>query len=103
MGKLLGGAGWSFEPAEKGDSKKAKQADNKSTRPKPRMRVENRSGGKTVTVIDGLHYLGAQKIEAIAKILKTACGTGGTVKNGVIELQGDRREEAAAYLKAQGV
>ena len=37
-----------------------------------------------------------------AKALKAACGVGGTVKDGAIELQGDQRERAAALLSARG-
>ena len=43
-----------------------------------------------MTVIAGLHTYGSEKLERIARELKTAGGTGGTVKNGTIEIQGDR-------------
>lgn len=46
--------------------------------------------GKAVTVIAGLHTYGAKRLEAIAKELKTTFATGGTVKGGVIEIQGDK-------------
>lgn len=57
--------------------------------PVPKIRLERRRG-KDVTVISGLHTYGSARLEAIAKELKTALGTGGTVKNGVIEIQGDK-------------
>jgi len=41
-------------------------------------------------------------LKALAKTLKTACGTGGTIKDGVIEMQGDLRQKIAAVLQAQG-
>lgn len=58
-------------------------------------------GGKTVTVITGLDPV-ATDLAALLKDLRSALGTGGTVKNGVIELQGDHRERTLAHLKALG-
>ena len=58
-------------------------------------------GGKGVTVIRGLG-LDEAALAALGKQLKTACGVGGTAKDGVIELQGDHRERVMALLKAQG-
>ncbi len=60
--------------------------------PKPKITIEKRNG-KSVTVISGLHTYGGERLENIAKILKIKFGSGGTVKNGVIELQGDLREK----------
>lgn len=58
-------------------------------------------GGKSVTVVKGL-ALDAIALAALGKQLRTACGTGGTVKEGVIEIQGDHCERVVAALKAQG-
>ena len=58
-------------------------------------------GGKVVTVIRGLG-LDAAALSALGKSLKTACGAGGTVKDGTIELQGDHCERAIAALKDLG-
>lgn len=58
-------------------------------------------GGKSVTVIKGL-TLDAIALAALGKQLRTACGSGGTVKEGVIEIQGDHCEKMVEYLKAQG-
>ena len=55
-------------------------------------------GGKAVTVISGL-ALDAAGLKSVAKALKKACGAGGTVKDGTIEVQGDRREQAATYTR----
>ena len=55
-------------------------------------------GGKTVTVIKGFVGIGLPEKEQLAKAIQKACGTGGTVKNGQIEIQGDKREEAARIL-----
>lgn len=57
--------------------------------------------GKTVTVISGLQ-LSSADLEALAKQLKTACGAGGTVKEGEIEIQGDHRERIAIKLEELG-
>jgi translation initiation factor 1 len=57
--------------------------------------------GKTVTVIRDLQ-LTTQDMQSLARTLKQACGSGGTVKDGVIEIQGDHRERIAARLRALG-
>ncbi len=58
-------------------------------------------GGKAVTLVKGL-ALPADALAALGKQLKAACGSGGTVKEGVIEIQGDHIEKVMATLKAQG-
>ena len=57
--------------------------------------------GKTVTVISGLQ-LSPPDLEALAKTLKQACGAGGTLKDGEIEIQGDHREHIADLLSQMG-
>jgi translation initiation factor 1 len=54
-------------------------------------------GGKTVTLVRGL-ALDAAALAALGKRLRAACGAGGTVKDGVLELQGDHAERVAAWL-----
>lgn len=58
-------------------------------------------GGKAVTLVRGLN-LDAVALADLGKQLRTLCGTGGTVKEGVIELQGDHVERAMERLKASG-
>jgi translation initiation factor 1 len=58
-------------------------------------------GGKTVTVVRGLP-LAAEPLAALGKRLRSACGTGGTAKDGVLELQGDQVERVLALLAAEG-
>ncbi|MEO8133295.1 MAG: translation initiation factor Sui1 [Betaproteobacteria bacterium] len=58
-------------------------------------------GGKTVTVIKGLD-LDVAALTDLGKRLKAACGTGGTVKDGAIELQGDHCDRVIEDLKARG-
>jgi translation initiation factor 1 len=57
--------------------------------------------GKGVTLVKGLP-LDAAALVALAKQLKAACGSGGTVKDGVIEIQGDHIERVIELLKRDG-
>ncbi len=58
-------------------------------------------GGKAVTVVRGLP-LDATALAALGKRLRTACGTGGAVKEGQLELQGDQRDKVVAWLQQEG-
>jgi translation initiation factor 1 len=55
-------------------------------------------GGKTVTVVKNFTGIGLPEKEQLAKAMQRACGTGGTVKDGQIEIQGDKRAEVARIL-----
>lgn len=57
-------------------------------------------GGKTVTVVKGFVGIGLPEKEQLTKAMQKACGTGGTVKDGQIEIQGDQRDEVARILTA---
>ena len=57
--------------------------------------------GKGVTLITGLP-LSASELSDLARRLKQLCGSGGTVKNGAVEIQGDHRERLAAELERRG-
>ncbi len=59
-------------------------------------------GGKTVTVVKNFVGIGLPEKERLAKEMQKACGTGGTVKEGRIEIQGDKREEVARILTRSG-
>lgn len=59
-------------------------------------------GGKTVTVVTGFLGISLAEKEALAKQMQKACGTGGTVKEGRIEIQGDKRTEVARILTSAG-
>ena len=56
--------------------------------------------GKSVTVVRGLG-LDSGAMTLLGKEIKSACGSGGTVKDGVIEVQGDHVERVIAFLKAR--
>jgi translation initiation factor 1 len=68
-----------------------------------RVQLEKKGrGGKTVSVITGL--AGSEEtLRALAAELKRRCGTGGTLKEGVIEIQGDHRDTLVEVLKARGI
>ena len=59
-------------------------------------------GGKTVTIVTGFMGIGLPEKESLCKKMRSACGCGGTVKDGDIEIQGDQRETIARILTAAG-
>lgn len=67
-----------------------------------RLRLERRASGRVVTVVSGLPGTPAE-VAALAKTLKSACGAGGTVKDGQLELQGDHRDRIESALAARGL
>jgi translation initiation factor 1 len=67
-----------------------------------RVRREKQGrGGKIVTAIHGID-LAADKLKDLAGELKRLCGTGGTIKDGAIEIQGDHRDKIVAALEQRG-
>jgi translation initiation factor 1 len=58
-------------------------------------------GGKAVSLVKNL-VLSEEKLKALAKKLKQECGTGGTVKDGIIEIQGEHREKISQVLQKMG-
>jgi translation initiation factor 1 len=67
-----------------------------------RLRLDRRASDRVVTVVSGLPGT-ADEVLALAKALKSAAGTGGTVKDGNLELQGDHRTRVEAALLARGL
>jgi translation initiation factor 1 len=65
------------------------------------MRDKKRRAGKTVTLVTGFDA-SDDEIEALAKILKTKCGVGGTAKDGEVMVQGDFRDKILGILKEMG-
>ena len=64
------------------------------------FRMKAGRGGKTVTVVKNFVGIGLPEKEQLAKAMQRACGSGGTVKDGQIEIQGDKRDEVARILTA---
>ena len=93
--------------SEDGDLRKQddKSASVKSLPPQRQTvylhRESKGRGGKAVTLLKGL-ALSEGELSALAKTLKQACGSGGTVKDGVIEIQGENRERIADTLRKLG-
>jgi translation initiation factor 1 len=68
-----------------------------------RVQIESKGrGGKTVSRVTGL-ALNEEGLKKLAGELKRVCGSGGTVKDGVIEIQGDHRDTLVDALKKQGI
>ena len=66
------------------------------------LRQKAGRGGKTVTVVKNFVGIGLPEKEKLAREMQKTCGTGGTVKDGQIEIQGDKREEVARILTQAG-
>src|SRR4051812_26184046 len=62
-------------------------------------REQGARGGKKVTVVRGLPPADAKPV---ASELKRLCGSGGSVRAGAVEIQGDHREQVASHLRAKG-
>lgn len=88
-----------------GDCSCRAQALAAASKPSGPVRVARESkgrGGKTVTLVRGLP-LEPEPLAALGKELRTACGSGGTVKEGVVEVQGDHVDRIASLLRARGL
>ena len=68
-----------------------------------RVRREKKGrGGKTVTTVTGV-LLPEAELRGLAKELRRHCGSGGTLKDGVVEIQGDHADKVALALEARGM
>ena len=94
-------------PSAAGSAARPSNADRLPTTQKHRGRVDiirqtAHRGGKTVTVVTGFVGIGQAEKEGLAKTIQRACGAGGTVKEGRIEIQGDQRAIVARVLAEAG-
>lgn len=93
--------------SDQGDfrKKESKSAPRKSLPPKQQTAYLHREskgrGGKAVSLVKNL-ILSPTDMKTLAKKLKAICGSGGTVKDGIIEIQGEHREKIAAALEKMG-
>jgi translation initiation factor 1 len=98
VGSICTGCGWPVSNCR--CSKKAEQPV--SSRLVAKLRLEKKGrGGKAVTVVDGLPD-NAVFLKDLCQELKRVCGTGGTVGEGAVELQGDLRDRIRDLLRDKG-
>jgi translation initiation factor 1 len=64
-----------------------------------KMKTDRRAYGKKVTLVSGFDK--TTNVKKVAKLLKSKCATGGTVKNNIIELQGDQVRRATEILEKE--
>lgn len=96
------GAGTSSPSAAAVPAKGLREESGKSRGRVDILRSTAGRGGKTVTVVQGFTGIGLAEKEDLARRMQKRCGTGGTVKEGRIEIQGDQREAVAEVLAAAG-
>jgi translation initiation factor 1 len=95
----------SVPSAREASSASDRQADAGKQKNRGRVDIRRETGGrggKTVTVVSGFVGIGLPEKEQLAKKMRAACGCGGTVKDGNIEIQGDQRETIARILTEAG-
>jgi translation initiation factor 1 len=94
---------YSTDPEFKPESE---SPDEESTLPADQQKLKvlldkKQRAGKAVTLIEG--YSGkTEDLELLGKTLKTFCGTGGSVKDGLIIIQGDQRDKVLIWLQKNG-
>jgi|SRR5262245_10962303 len=98
-GRICPGCGW---PERDCKCSRTAATESVPTRVVAKMRVEKKGrGGKTVTVVYDLPN-NAEFLKELSQELKRACGSGGTVAEGAVELQGDQRERVRDVLIKKG-
>lgn len=95
--KLTHGEGWRVIPAEP-ELQKAEIVSKAPEQQRIKISLEKRKKGKVVTLLSKL-ILNDSDLKNLSKNLKNYCGTGGTVSESNIELQGDCREKAKIWLQ----
>jgi translation initiation factor 1 len=100
IGKICPGCGWPANDCKCSGTRKVEDAVPQRIVAKLRMEKKGR-GGKTVTVVYDLPKNTAF-LKELAQELKRACGTGGTVVDDTVELQGDLRPRVREFLEKKG-
>jgi len=89
-------------PAASGAAASGRKAPNQNRGRVDIVRSTAGRAGRTVTVVSGFVGISLPEKEQLAKKMQKACGSGGTVKDGRIEVQGDKREVVARILTEAG-
>lgn len=90
-------------PAASAPIKTSKRGQKNTNRGRVNIiRQTSHRGGKGVTVIKDFTGIGLPEKQELAKKIQRSCGVGGTVKDGNIEIQGDKREEVKRILTEAG-
>jgi translation initiation factor 1 len=85
---------------EKADAEASHEKTDDPRSPGIRLRLDRRASSRVVTLVSGLP---AAVAPDLARELRAACGTGGSLKDGVLELQGDHRDRVEVALRARGL
>lgn len=93
---------YSTDPAFRQEEESLPQETLLPKQQKLKIRLDTRQrAGKAVTLVEG--YIGSpEDLEQLGRQLKTHCGTGGSVKDGEIIIQGDQRDKITQWLIAKG-
>lgn len=100
MAKRTSGEGWAFISDDMPDAE-PEVASRAPEEQRIRISLEKRKRGKVVTLVGNL-VLEKGDMKDLARALREACGTGGTFREQTVELQGDCREQARAWLVENG-
>ncbi len=98
--KRTGGEGWTLVSAQVADLS-GEVVSLPPQEQRARISLEKRRKGKVVTLVGNL-VLSEPDLRDLGKSLKVMCGTGGTVRDRRVELQGDRRGQVRAWLVEHG-
>lgn len=104
-GKNALGGGFTGQPGSASPATSGREKVLEASKNRGRVDIKRETGGrggKTVTVVSGFVGIGLPEKEQLAKKMRAACGCGGTVKDGQIEIQGDQRETVARILSEAG-
>jgi translation initiation factor 1 len=101
-GRICPGCGWPEHDCKCSETRATSSVPSRPAQIIPKLRMEKAGrGGKTVTVVDNLPN-NAEFLKALSQELKRACGTGGAVRDGGVELQGDLRGRVRDVLRKKG-
>jgi translation initiation factor 1 len=93
---------YSTDPAFRPEEDGAPEETLTPKQQKLKVRLDTRQrAGKAVTLVEG--FIGSvEDLEQLGRQLKTHCGTGGSVKDGLVIIQGDQREKMTQWLINKG-